>query len=208
MAEFYDYIVCVEKNGGEYTTHLCYAPFMSFIKVGDIVEIPTPDAFLGMLRRNEYNKLTRRDSVVGMVMPDDCITSSDIVALQGNLKDEFQRDAMWVMHPETRMIIREFKYSSGDYMIKDGEISEDGEIFEHPKLLQKPLIVSDKMPEPKAGNLVVYYGSVSIRAEIIAVGTISMDKKNERQILNDLERIKFKTIKQELTYKEEEMHVL
>jgi hypothetical protein len=201
MTEFYDYIVCVEKNGGKYTTHLCYAPFMSFIKVGDIVEIPTLDAFLGMLRRNEHNKLMRRDSVVGMVMKDDCITSDDIMKLYCNLENEFQRDAVWVMHPKTRMIIRQFKDNSGDYMI------EDGEIFGPIKRLKKPLITSDKMPEPKVGNLVVCYGSVSIRAEVIAVGTISMDKKNESQILNSLERIKFKTIKQELTYKEkEEMH--
>lgn len=60
MAEFFDYVVCVDKNSGGNDVHLCYAPFMSFIEVGDIVmietEIPVEVIAVGTISTNKGNE--------------------------------------------------------------------------------------------------------------------------------------------------------
>lgn len=60
MAEFFDYVVCVDKNSECNDVHLCYAPFMSFIEVGDIVmietEIPVEVIAVGTISTNKGNE--------------------------------------------------------------------------------------------------------------------------------------------------------
>lgn len=67
MTEFFDYFVCKEEyKDGTYKLYPCYAPFMSFIEVGDIVTIEIPVAsFLfaeGCVQEsNHCNKIKKHD---------------------------------------------------------------------------------------------------------------------------------------------------
>ena len=199
MAEFFDYVVCVDKNSGGNDVHLCYAPFMSFIEVGDIVVINPPDSFKDMLLKKEYSALNEKGNVVGLYAPYDCITSTDIEDLQCKVKDEFQSNAIWIMHPETMYDIRNLKDNSGNYLLQNG-----GSMHNPPLLLGKPVYVSDNIPKLEAGKTVMYYGNMRVHAEAISVGTISTDEQNKHKILTNLKRIESKIITQKLKYKHEE----
>ena len=199
MAEFFDYVVCVDKNSGGNDVHLCYAPFMSFIEVGDIVVINPPDSFKDMLLKKEYSALNEKGNVVGLYAPYDCITSTDIEDLQCKVKDEFQSNAIWIMHPETMYDIRNLKDNSGNYLLQNG-----GSMHNPPLLLGKPVYVFDNMPKLEAGKTVMYYGDMRVHVEVISVGTISTDEQNKHKILTNLKRIESKIITQKLKYKHEE----
>lgn len=81
------------------------------------------------------------------------ITADDLVRLQGKVKDQFQSDACWIMHPSTREAIRLLKDHMEHYMLNPDFTSAYGY-----SLLGKPVYVSDNMPEIGAGRTVVYYG--------------------------------------------------
>lgn len=81
------------------------------------------------------------------------ITADDIVKLQGKVKDQFQRDACWIMHPSTREALRLLKDGIGHYMLNPDFTAQYGYT-----MLGKPVYVSDNMPEIGAGRTVVYYG--------------------------------------------------
>ena len=199
MAEFFDYVVCVDKNSGGNDVHLCYAPFMSFIEVGDIVVINPPDYFKDMLLKKEDSALKEKGNVVGLYAPYNCITSTDIEDLQCKVKDEFQSNAIWIMHPETMYDIRNLKDNSGNYLLQNG-----GPMHNPPLLLGKPVYVFDNMPKLAAGKTVMYYGDMRVHVEVISVGTISTDEQNKHKILTNLKRIESKIITQKLKYKHEE----
>ena len=199
MAEFFDYVVCVDKNSGGNDVHLCYAPYMSFIEVGDIVVINPPDYFKDMLLKKEDSALKEKGNVVGLYAPYNCITSTDIEDLQCKVKDEFQSNAIWIMHPETMYDIRNLKDNSGNYLLQNG-----GPMHNPPLLLGKPVYVFDNMPKLEAGKTVMYYGDMRVHVEVISVGTISTDEQNKHKILTNLKRIESKIITQKLKYKHEE----
>lgn len=157
MTEFFDYVVCVDKNSGGNDVHLCYAPFMSFIEVGDIVVINPPDSFKDMLLKKEDSALNEKGNVVGLYAPYDCITSTDIEDLQCKVKDEFQSNAIWIMHPETREALRTLKDSVGRYLLmQDYNITGGFSNY----LLGKPVYVSDSMPKMATGKTAIYYGDM------------------------------------------------
>lgn len=83
------------------------------------------------------------------------ITADDIVKLQGKVKDYFQTDACWIMHPSTREALRTLKDGIGHYMLNPDFTAEFGY-----RMLGKPVFVSDNMPEIGAGNTVIYYGDM------------------------------------------------
>lgn len=83
------------------------------------------------------------------------ITADDVVKLQGKVKDEFQANAIWVMHPSTREALRTLKANTGYYLLNDDISTPFGK-----SLLGKPVFVSDNMPEIGAGNTVIYYGDM------------------------------------------------
>lgn len=85
------------------------------------------------------------------------ITPDELVKLQGKVKDEFQSNAMWIMHPETREALRSLKDSVGRYLLmQDYNITGGFSNY----LLGKPVYVSDNMPKMAAGKTAVYYGDM------------------------------------------------
>lgn len=85
------------------------------------------------------------------------ITPDELIKLQGKVKDEFQSNAMWIMHPETREALRSLKDSVGRYLLmQDYNITGGFSNY----LLGKPVYVSDNMPKMAAGKTAVYYGDM------------------------------------------------
>lgn len=85
------------------------------------------------------------------------ITPDELVKLQGKVKDEFQSNAMWIMHPATREALRSLKDSVGRYLLmQDYNITGGFSNY----LLGKPVYVSDNMPKMEAGKTAVYYGDM------------------------------------------------
>ena len=83
------------------------------------------------------------------------ITADDVVKLQGKVKDQFQSNAIWIMHPSTREALRLLKDHMEHYMLNPDFTSAFGYT-----MLGKPVYVSDNMPEIGAGNTVIYYGDM------------------------------------------------
>lgn len=83
------------------------------------------------------------------------ITADDVVRLQGKIKDQFQSNAIWIMHPSTREALRLLKDHMEHYMLNPDFTSAFGYT-----MLGKPVYVSDNMPEIGAGETVIYYGDM------------------------------------------------
>ena len=83
------------------------------------------------------------------------ITADDVIKLHDKIKDEFQRNAIWIMSPATRTALRLLKDQMGRYMLQDDISLPFGT-----SLLGKPVYVSDNMPEIGSGNSVIYYGDM------------------------------------------------
>ena len=83
------------------------------------------------------------------------ITTDNLIDLQAQVKDVFQKDAIWIMSTATRTAIRSLKDEMGRYLLNPDITSEFGY-----KLLGKDVYVSDNMPEIGAGNTVIYYGDM------------------------------------------------
>ena len=105
----------------------------------------TPAKVLGLSTLN--NKITLASA--------SAITADDVVKLQGKVKDQFQRDAIWIMHPSTREALRLLKDNMGHYMLNPDFTAPYGW-----NMLGKPVYVSDNMPEIGGGNTVIYYGDM------------------------------------------------
>lgn len=85
------------------------------------------------------------------------ITADELVKLQSAVKDEFQGNAIWIMHPKTRDAIKLLKDSVGRYLLMQNyDIA--GQYPFH--LLGKPVFVSDSMPQMEAGATAIYYGDM------------------------------------------------
>lgn len=81
------------------------------------------------------------------------ITMDDIISLKSKLKTAFQKNAMFVMHPDTLDMIRHLKDDEGRYYVLD-DVTKDFGV----SLLGKPVYTSDQMPTVAAGNTSIYYG--------------------------------------------------
>ena len=86
----------------------------------------------------------------------DAITSDELIALQGKVKDVYQEGAIWIMNPETRDALRSLKDNVGRYMLIDDLTSPFGKT-----LLGKPVYVSDNAPKIGASARAIFYGDMS-----------------------------------------------
>lgn len=84
------------------------------------------------------------------------ITADEIIKTKRKVKQRFQKNAIWIMSPETLTAISLLKDSNDRYLLQDDLTHDFGYT-----LLGKPVYESDNMAEIGAGNTVIYYGDMS-----------------------------------------------
>lgn len=84
------------------------------------------------------------------------VTYDELIDLQGSVKQAFQRNACWTMHPKTFNAVKKLKDSNGRPLIEPDATKD----FPY-MLLGKPVHVSDNMPEISAGAKSVLYSDYS-----------------------------------------------
>lgn len=84
------------------------------------------------------------------------ITADELIDLQAQVKQAFQSEACWIMHPETFTAVKKLKDGQNRYLLQDDFSGE----FPY-RLLGKPVFVSDNMPKIATGAKVVLYGDMS-----------------------------------------------
>lgn len=84
------------------------------------------------------------------------ITADELILAQGQVKDVYQDNAIWIMSPATRDAIRSLKDEMGRYLLQDDISLPFGK-----SLLGKPVYVSDNMSDIASGKTVIYYGDMS-----------------------------------------------
>lgn len=84
------------------------------------------------------------------------ITADELILAQGQVKDVYQNNAIWIMSPATRDAIRSLKDGMGRYLLQDDISLPFGK-----SLLGKPVYVSDNMNDITAGKTAIYYGDMS-----------------------------------------------
>ena len=103
----------------------------------------TPSKVLGLYGLTNYITAAAQTAV----------TADEVVQLHDKIKDEFQENAIWIMSPATRTALRLLKATTGYYLLNDDVSSPFGTT-----LLDKPVYVSDNMPNMAAGNNAIFYG--------------------------------------------------
>ena len=87
------------------------------------------------------------------------ITLDELIDVQEQVPDAYQKNAYWIMNRKTRAAIRKLKSSvTGDYLLNRDPNSKWGYT-----LLGKDVFTTDTMPEVKAANagkVAVYYGDM------------------------------------------------
>lgn len=101
------------------------------------------------------------------------ITADELVILQSGIKQVYQKDACWVMHPETFASIKLLKDGNNRYLLQDDYTSE----FPY-RLLGKPVYLSDNMPKMAAGAKAILYGDLSGLS-------VNMRENVQIQVLNE-----------------------
>lgn len=111
----------------------------------------------GQLLNGTSGKVTGLSTLTNGITADaqTAITADEVVKLHDSIKDQFQRNAIWIMSPATRTALRLLKSNTGYYMLNDDISTPFGT-----SLLGKPVYVSDNMPEMAAGNTAIYYGDM------------------------------------------------
>lgn len=84
------------------------------------------------------------------------ITSDEIIKTKRKLKQRFQKNAIWIMSPETLTAIALLKDANGRYLLQD-DLTND---FSY-TLLGKPVYESDNMDEIGKGKTPIFYGDMS-----------------------------------------------
>ena len=84
------------------------------------------------------------------------ITADNLIDLQAKVKQAFQGNACWTMHPDTFTAIRKLKDGNDRYLMQDDITGE----FPY-RLLGKPVYISDNMPKIADGAKAVLYGDYS-----------------------------------------------
>ena len=84
------------------------------------------------------------------------ITADELILAQGQVKDVYQDNAIWIMSPATRDAIRSLKDGMERYLLQDDISLPFGK-----SLLGKPVYVSDSMPDMASGKTAIYYGDMS-----------------------------------------------
>ncbi len=84
------------------------------------------------------------------------ITADELIALQAKIKQVYQANACFTMHPDTFLAIKQLKDGNGRYLLQDDFTGE----FPY-RLLGKPVYLSDNMPKISTGNKAILYGDYS-----------------------------------------------
>ena len=84
------------------------------------------------------------------------ITADELISLQAKVKQIYQNNACWTMHPDTFVAIKKLKDSNNRYLLQDDYSGE----FPY-RILGKPVYLSDNMPTIAAGSKAVLYGDYS-----------------------------------------------
>lgn len=84
------------------------------------------------------------------------VTADELISLQAMVKQAYQRNACWTMHPDTFTALRKLKDGNNRYLLQDDITGE----FPY-RLLGKPVYVSDNMPTMAAGSKAILYGDYS-----------------------------------------------
>ena len=84
------------------------------------------------------------------------ITADELIDLQAKVKQVYQSNACWTMHPDTFTVIKKLKDSNGRYLLQDDVTGE----FPY-RMLGKPVYLSDNMPKIAAGAKAILYGDYS-----------------------------------------------
>lgn len=84
------------------------------------------------------------------------ITADELIDLQAAIKQVYQKDACWIMHPDTYKSAKKLKDANNRYLLQDDFTGE----FPY-RMLGKPVFISDNMPKMAAGEKAVFYGDLS-----------------------------------------------
>lgn len=130
----------------------------------DIVAFVVDEMAYSIHRFIENTLLNGSGSVAGLstltnvktATSETALTADELIEAQGQVKDVFQNNAIWIMSPATRDALRQLKDEVGRYLLNDDITAPFGKV-----LLGKPVYVSDNMPEIGAGNTVIYYGDMT-----------------------------------------------
>lgn len=83
------------------------------------------------------------------------ITADELIELQSKVKQAYQGDAIWIMHPATFTAIKKLKDGNNRYLLQD-DITGDFPF----RLLGKPVYLSDNMPAVAASAKTILYGDM------------------------------------------------
>ena len=109
------------------------------------VLVGTPGGITGLSTIKSGRKVTSAAAAA--------ISMDDVISLKSKLKSAFQKNAFFVMHPDTLDMLRHLKDDMGRYYVLDDVTKDFGTT-----LLGKPVYTSDQMPQVAAGNTSIYYG--------------------------------------------------
>jgi len=84
------------------------------------------------------------------------ITTDELIELQAKVKQVYQANACWIVHPDTFTAIKKLKDGNNRYLLQDNITGS----FPY-MLLGKPVYISDNMPKMAAGKKSVLYGDLS-----------------------------------------------
>lgn len=101
------------------------------------------------------------------------ISLDEIVTLRDSIKDIYQKNACFIMHPSTRTAIRLLKDTTGRLLVQDDVTTEFGS-----SIFGKPIYVSDAMPKAEAGKTAIIYGDLTGLA-------VKLSEESEVQILRE-----------------------
>lgn len=97
------------------------------------------------------------------------VTYDELVKTKHKVKQAFQKNGVWIMHPDTYTALCLLKDGNNQPYFKDDEY----------KILNRPVMVSDAMPQLATGKKAILFGDLSGY-------TIKMAKTIEVNILNEL----------------------
>ena len=81
------------------------------------------------------------------------ISADNLIDLQARVKQAYQKNACWTMHPDTWTAVKKLKDGNGRYLVQDDFTGEMP--F---RLLGKPVYLSDSMPQIASAAKAVLYG--------------------------------------------------
>lgn len=86
----------------------------------------------------------------------DKVTADELIDLQELVPDKYQANAVWIMNKATRKAIRKLKDGQNNYLLQKDFTAKWGYT-----LLDKPVYVTDNIPDIGAGQVGIIYGDLS-----------------------------------------------